>query len=241
MGHYGCQTSIAATLTQVDAKGNHWPVVFESSCLTVVEQAYPAYNLELFAVVHALCVWCHYLLGSGEQWQPGNLTDFTISTDKQEVTWLRSKKDLSSLHVCWLDNLAKFSFNVVHVPGHSNPTEPLTSCGLPSPAQSTGETNQESQQEHFLGLGRDSIAVQELLLITRVQGAVRATAERDTGPTSSAAATMQPENVLPQTLAFIPLAGATLCTTTGVMTGPPTAAVLPFPDLHLSVVCSRGD
>ena len=74
------------------------------------------------------------------------------------VTWLRSKKDLSCLHARWLDDLAEFSFNVVHVLGHCNPTDPLTSCGLPLPAQSTGKTNQESQQELFLGLGRDSVS-----------------------------------------------------------------------------------
>ena len=107
-------------------------MTFESSSLTVAEHAYPAHNLELLAVVHALCVWRHYLLGSGAPLQPGDLTDFTICTDNQVVTWLRSKKDLSLLHARWLDYLAEFSFNIVHVPGHSNPADPLTRCGLPS-------------------------------------------------------------------------------------------------------------
>ena len=151
---YASQTAIAATLTQVDAKGNHWPVAFESRCLMVTEQAYPAHNLELLAVVHALRVWQHNLLGSGALLRPGDLTDFTVSTYNQAVTWLRSKKDLSRLHARWLDDLAEFSFNVVHVPGHSNPTGPLTCCGLPLPAPSTGETDLESQQELFSGLGR---------------------------------------------------------------------------------------
>ena len=125
------QTAIAATLTQVDAEGNHLPVAFESRRLTVAEQAYPAHNLELLAVVHALRVWRHYLMGSGAPRRPGDLTDFTIRTDNQAVTWLRSKKDLSRLHARWLDDLAEFSFDVVHVPGHRNPTDPLTCCWLP--------------------------------------------------------------------------------------------------------------
>ena len=96
------QTAIAATLTQVDTKGNHQPVVFESHRLTAAEQTYPAHNLELLAVVHALLVWLHYLLGSVAPRRPGNLTDFTICTNNQAVTWLLSKKDLSSLHArCW--------------------------------------------------------------------------------------------------------------------------------------------
>ena len=111
-----------------------WLVAFDSLHLTVTEQAYPAHNIELLAVVHALRVWRHYLLGSGAPRRPGNLTDFTVSTYNQAVTWLHSKKDLS-LHARWLDDLAEFSFNMVHVPGHSNPTDPLTRCGLPSPAQ----------------------------------------------------------------------------------------------------------
>ena len=55
------QTAIAATLTQVDAKRNHRPVVFKRCCLTVAEKAYPTHNLELLAVVHELRVWLHYL------------------------------------------------------------------------------------------------------------------------------------------------------------------------------------
>ena len=149
----------------------------------VAEQAYPAHNLELLAVVHELRVWQHYLLGSGAPRRPGNLTNFTICTDNQVVTWLCSKKDLSRLHARWLDDLAEFSFDVVHVPGHHNPTDPLTRCRPPWPAPSTGDTDPESQQELFSGLGRDSIAVQELLLITRAQGAMRATAARDVAPT----------------------------------------------------------
>ena len=50
------QTDIAATLTQVDTEGNHQPVAFESRRLMAAEQTYPAHNLELLAVVHALRV-----------------------------------------------------------------------------------------------------------------------------------------------------------------------------------------
>ena len=113
---------------QVDAEGNHWPVAFVSCCLTVAEQAYPAHNLELLAVVQELRVWRHYSLGSGAQLRSGYLTNFTICTDSQVVTWLRSKKDLSCLHARWLDNLAELSFDVMHVQGHCNPADPLTSC-----------------------------------------------------------------------------------------------------------------
>ena len=167
-------------------------------------------------MVHALRVWLHYLLGSGAPRRPGNLTDFTISTYNQAVTWLRSKKDLSCRHARWLDDLAEFSFNVVHVPGHSNPANQLTCCGLPI-------NGRDQHGESAGALLRPGKAVQELLLITTAQGTVHATAVRGVAPPLLVAATL-PVDTLPQTPAFIPLAGATLCKATGVMTGPPTAA-----------------
>ena len=69
--------AITATFTQVDTEGNLRQVVFESSCLTEAEQAYPAHKLELLAVVHALSVWRNYLLESGVPRQSGDLTNFT--------------------------------------------------------------------------------------------------------------------------------------------------------------------
>ena len=55
------------------------------------------------------------------------------------------------------------------------------------------------------------------------QWTVRATAAMGVAPTLLVAAT-PPADTLPETPAFIPLAGATLCTATGVMVGPLTAA-----------------
>ena len=56
--------AISAILTQPDDTEVHHPVAYESRKLTEAEQAYPAYVLELLAVVHALRMFRHYLLGS---------------------------------------------------------------------------------------------------------------------------------------------------------------------------------
>jgi len=55
--------AVAAILTQPDDAGRQHPVAYESSKLAVTERNYPAHGLELLAVVHALRVFRHYLLG----------------------------------------------------------------------------------------------------------------------------------------------------------------------------------
>ncbi len=53
--------AVAAILTQPDQQH---PVAYESRKLTAAEPNFPAHVLELLAVVHALRVFKHYLLGS---------------------------------------------------------------------------------------------------------------------------------------------------------------------------------
>jgi len=97
-------------------------------------EAYPAHVLELLAVVHALRVFRHYLLGSGAPRPPGVLSDFTIRTDNQAVTWLRTKRDVNRFLARWLDEIEEFRFDMEHVPGKLNPADPLSRRGLPKPA-----------------------------------------------------------------------------------------------------------
>ena len=55
--------AVAAILTQPDDEGLQHPVAYESRKLTAAERNYPAHVLELLAVVHALQVFKHFLLG----------------------------------------------------------------------------------------------------------------------------------------------------------------------------------
>jgi hypothetical protein len=64
----------------------HHPEDYESRKLTLTKQAYPALIFELLAVVHALRVFRHYLLGSGVSRTPGARSDFALRTDNQAVT-----------------------------------------------------------------------------------------------------------------------------------------------------------
>ena len=85
--------------------------------------------------------------------------DFDLRTDNQAITWLKTNRHLNKMYVRWLDEIEDFRFNVTHLPGARNPTDPLSRRGFADcdgPAASTGEPDAESQQELFSRLGRDA-------------------------------------------------------------------------------------
>jgi hypothetical protein len=115
--------------------------------------------LELLAVVHALRVFKHYLLGIGAPRQLGCGWDFDLRTDKQAITWLKTNRHLNKMYVRWLDERKDFRFDVTHLPCARNSADPLARRGFadgPGPALSTGDPGQESQQELFSRLGHDA-------------------------------------------------------------------------------------
>ena len=76
----GCQP---ATLTQPDDEGHQHPAAYARRKLTTAERNYLAHILELLAVVHALLIFRHYLLGSGAPRAEGCWSDFDVRTDNQ--------------------------------------------------------------------------------------------------------------------------------------------------------------
>jgi nicotinic acid phosphoribosyltransferase len=134
--------AVAAILTQPDDDGRQHPVAYESRKLTAAERNYPAHVLELLAVVHSLRVFRHYLLGGGAPRPPGCWSDFDLRTDNQAITWLKTSRHLNKMYVRWLDEIEDFRFDVTHLPGTRNPTDPLSRRGFADgdgPAASTGD------------------------------------------------------------------------------------------------------
>ncbi len=86
------RVAVAAILTQPDDDGQEHQVAsrYEGSKLTAAERNYPAHVLELLAVLHALLVFKHYLLGSWAPLQLGCGSDFDLHTDNQAITWLKT-------------------------------------------------------------------------------------------------------------------------------------------------------
>ena len=151
--------AVAAILTQPDDSGHQHPVAYESRKLTAAERNYPAHVLELLAVVQALRTFRHYLLGGGAPRPAECWSDFDLRTDNQAITWLKTNRHLNKMFVRWLDEIEDFRFNVIHLPGTRNPTDPLSRRGFADgdgPAASTGDADPESQQELFSRLGRDA-------------------------------------------------------------------------------------
>ena len=78
--------------------------------MNAVEMNYLTHERELLAVIHALRVWRHYLLGK----------QFKIFTDHHSLKYLMTQPKLSKRQVRWVEMLAKFNFEVVHRPRKSN-------------------------------------------------------------------------------------------------------------------------
>jgi hypothetical protein len=70
------------------------------------EEHYPTHDLELLAVVHALKVWRHYLLG--------NLVH--IYTDHKSLKYLFTQPDLNMRHRRWLELIKDYELE-----GHYHP------------------------------------------------------------------------------------------------------------------------
>lgn len=82
-------------------------IAYESHKLKEYEQCYSAYDLELTAVVHALKVWQHYLLGK----------KFLLWTDHSSLTNFFNQSSLNDWQAKWTTFLSDFDFDMKHLKG----------------------------------------------------------------------------------------------------------------------------
>lgn len=94
------------------------PVAFESKKLNCTQRNYSAYEQELFAIVHALKKWRHYLYGA----------TFTIATDHQSIKWLTTQRELSRRKAHWAELLQKFDYQIRYQRGKYNVVADSLSC-----------------------------------------------------------------------------------------------------------------
>ena len=85
-------------------------VCFESHKLKEHEQNYVVHDLELEAMVHALKMWCHYLLGK----------KFLLLTDNTCVKNLFTQPGLNARQTRWMAFLSEFNFEVKNIKGKEN-------------------------------------------------------------------------------------------------------------------------
>ena len=100
-----CGEGLGAVLMQ------HGKVIaYAGRQLRVHEVNYAAHDLELLAVVFALKLWRHHLLG----------IKFELFTDHKSLKYIFSQKDLNQRQVRWLEFLASYDLDINYTPGKAN-------------------------------------------------------------------------------------------------------------------------
>ena len=74
------------------------------------EENYPTHDLELAAVVHALKIWRHYLIG--------NKCD--IYTDHKSLKYFFTQAELNMRQRRWLELIMDYDLNIQYHPGKAN-------------------------------------------------------------------------------------------------------------------------
>ncbi len=103
--------ALGAVLEQDQGRGMQ-PIAFASRRLADPETRYPTYEQELLAIVHALRIWEHYLLGAQHV--------VHLCTDHQPLQHLFSQRKLSGRLARWVEEFAQFDLKVEYVPGSQN-------------------------------------------------------------------------------------------------------------------------
>jgi hypothetical protein len=85
-------------------------VAYASRQLKTHEQNYPTHDLELAAVVHALKIWRHYLIGSKCE----------IYTDHKSLKYIFTQSDLNLRQRRWLELIKDYNLEIHYHPGKAN-------------------------------------------------------------------------------------------------------------------------
>jgi hypothetical protein len=85
-------------------------ICYESRKLNEHEINYVTHDLELDAIVHALKMWRHYLLGR----------IFVLTTDHCGLRHLFDQQKLNDRQDRWMDLLSEFDFEIKHIKGKEN-------------------------------------------------------------------------------------------------------------------------
>jgi hypothetical protein len=99
-----------AVLTQEDSNGARHPIAFISKTFNNTEQWYEIYDRELLAIMQALREWRHYL--------HGNPHPTTIYSDHRNLQYFREPHKLKDRQQRWIPELAKYNYELLHLPGH---------------------------------------------------------------------------------------------------------------------------
>jgi ribonuclease HI len=85
-------------------------IAYASRQLRKHELNYPTHDLELAAVVHALKIWRHYIMG----------TKCRIYTDHKSLKYIFTQKDLNLRQRRWLELIKDYDLKIHYHPGKAN-------------------------------------------------------------------------------------------------------------------------
>jgi hypothetical protein len=85
-------------------------IAYASRALRPHEQNYPTHDLELAAVVHALKIWRHYLMGA----------HCNIYNDHKSLKYIFTQADLNMRQRRWLELIKNYDLEVHYHPGKAN-------------------------------------------------------------------------------------------------------------------------
>ena len=85
-------------------------IAYASRLLRKHELNYPTHDLELVAVVHALKIWRHYIMG----------TKCQIYTGHKSLKYIFTQKDLNLSQCRWLELIKDYDLEIHYHPGKAN-------------------------------------------------------------------------------------------------------------------------
>jgi ribonuclease HI len=85
-------------------------IVYVSRQLRKHELNYPTHDLELAAIVHALKIWRHYIMG----------TKCQVYTDHKSLKYIFTQRDLNLRQRRWLELIKDYDLEIHYHPGKAN-------------------------------------------------------------------------------------------------------------------------
>jgi hypothetical protein len=85
-------------------------IAYASRALRTHEQNYPTHDLELAAIIHALKLWRHHLMG----------TNCNIYTNHKSLKYIFTQADLNMRQRRWLELIKDYDLEVHYHPGKAN-------------------------------------------------------------------------------------------------------------------------
>ena len=126
-------------------------IAYASRQLKVHERNYPTHDLELAAVIHALKIWRHYLIGDR----------VLIYTDHKSLKYVFTQKELNMRQRRWLELLADYDVDLQYHPGKLN-VVPDALSRLPGDYESLQLTQQKELLKEMMRLN--------LMVVRRISG-----------------------------------------------------------------------